>query len=422
MKLKRAAGIFSSLAILMWAGAAQAQSSDAVEQLDKGLVNWSQGFVEAVGVGAPSPRAPTPSAARLFAERAAQVDGYRNLLETVKGVRVDSETVFENFMTTSDVIRTRVEGIVRGARVIDKRYMSDGAVEVTMRMPLQGDLTGVMLEQVRSKTAATGKRVSNDFSVSVGTYNDVLRGMQTQRDAEVRRKLDAEAELRKLEEERRALEAQRKAEAERKKLAEVEARQKSAAAEVERAEAERVRLDQLISAQEESQQVAAIAGESEKEPVKPESKLETKPEAKPAAAAPAADAALVTAFNLKKGETVDPDETHPWTGLIVDARGLGLRPSLVPKLLTTDGTVVYGARSVGFDDAVKSGLVGYARDVEAARKHLRVTDDPMMVKGAKSYGPKNSDVILYDGDVDVLNSSAKDADFFSKARVMIVYN
>ena len=418
MKLKRAAGIFVALALVLWAGAAQAQGADAVEQLDKGLVNWSQGFVEAVGVGAPSPKAPTPSAARLFAERAAQVDGYRNLLETVKGVRVDSETTVENFMTTSDVIRTRVEGIVRGARVIDKRYMSDGAVEVTMRMPLQGDLTGVMLEQVRGNAAATGKRVSNDFSVSVGTYEEVLRGMQSQRDAEVRRKQEAEAELRKLEEERRALEARRKAEAERKKLAEVEAKQKAAAAEVERAEAERMRLDQLISAQEESQQVAAIASEPEKEPAKPE----TKPEAKPAAAAPAAGAALVTAFNLKKGETVDPDEAHPWTGLIVDARGLGLRPSLVPKLLTTDGTVVYGARSVGFDDAVKSGLVGYARDVEAARKHLRVTDDPMMVKGAKSYGPKNSDVILYDGDVGVLNGSARDADFFSKARVMIVYN
>lgn len=413
MKLRRALGILSALILAaLWAGPVQAQNVDAVEQLDKGLVNWTQGFVEAVGVGAPSPKAPTPSAARLFAERAAQVDGYRNLLETVKGVRVDSETTVENFMTTSDVIRTRVEGIVRGARVIDKRYMSDGAVEVRLRMPLQGDLTGVMLEQVRTNAPAPGSRVSSDFSVSVGSYNDVLRDMQSQRDAEAGRQQEAAAEAKRLEEERKRL-----AGADRKRLEELKEKQRAAEAERQRAEAERMRLDELIAAQEheDSSQVAAIPSESAKAPAKPAAASSTA-KGKPA------DGPVVTAFHLKEGSRVDADEPYPWTGLVVDARGLGLRPSLVPKLLSTDGTVVYGARSVDFDDAVKSGLVGYARDVEAARKHLRVTDDPMMIKGAKTYGAKNSDVILFDGDIDVLNQSAKGADFFSKARVMIVYN
>ena len=260
-------GIWGALvfgAIVAWAGAASAQSADAIEQLDKGLINWSQGYVQAVGVGAPSPQAPNPSAARLWAERAAKADGYRNLLETVRGVRVDAETTVENYVTTSDVIRTRVDGIVRGATVVDKRYMSDGAVELTLRMPLQGDLTGVMLEQVRGKAVAPGKRLSSNFSVSAGSYEDALRSMQMQRESEEKRKREAEAELQRLEAERKQLEAQRKADAERKRLEELEAKQKALQAERESAEAEKMRLDQLIAAQEESRQTAALPAEPAK--------------------------------------------------------------------------------------------------------------------------------------------------------------
>ena len=75
-----------------------------------------------------------------MAERAAQVVAYRNLLEAVKGVRVDSTTLVENFITTSDVIKTEVSGIIQGSMVMDKKYMSDGSVEITVGMKLTGAL------------------------------------------------------------------------------------------------------------------------------------------------------------------------------------------------------------------------------------------------------------------------------------------
>lgn len=70
--------------------------------------------------------------ARAMAERAASLDAQRQILEQLKGVAIDSTTTVENFMTKSDRIRSRVEGIVRGARITDKRYNSDGTVEVDM--------------------------------------------------------------------------------------------------------------------------------------------------------------------------------------------------------------------------------------------------------------------------------------------------
>src|SRR5512146_2314050 len=129
------------IALLAYSGAAWAQNvrtGDAVEQTSSGLINWTSGEVYATGIGAPPAKASSAAQARAMAERAAFVVALRNLLETVKGVRVDSETVVENFMVKSDVIRTRVDGIVKGARPVKTSYLSDGSVEIQVAMPLKG--------------------------------------------------------------------------------------------------------------------------------------------------------------------------------------------------------------------------------------------------------------------------------------------
>ncbi|MBN1899945.1 LPP20 family lipoprotein, partial [Candidatus Sumerlaeota bacterium] len=59
----------------------------------------------------------TSGQARLMAERAAVLDGHRQILEQLKGVHIDSSTTVEDFMTRNDRIRSRVEGLVRGARI-----------------------------------------------------------------------------------------------------------------------------------------------------------------------------------------------------------------------------------------------------------------------------------------------------------------
>lgn len=102
--------------------------------IGNGEINWADQVIRATGGGAPNPDAPNIAAARLGAERAAKADALRNILETIKGVRIDSETLVVNAMTQSDQIRTQVQGIVRGAQVVNTRYLSDGAVEVTVEI------------------------------------------------------------------------------------------------------------------------------------------------------------------------------------------------------------------------------------------------------------------------------------------------
>ena len=136
-------------------GAQTLGPSDAVESLGSGTVNWTTGEVYATGIGAPPARPANAAQARAMAERAAQVVALRNLLETVKGVRVDSETVVENFMTKSDVIRTKVDGIVKGARIVKKQFMSDGSVEVLVAMPMKGAFLNTVLPETFGGTSVS---------------------------------------------------------------------------------------------------------------------------------------------------------------------------------------------------------------------------------------------------------------------------
>jgi hypothetical protein len=119
--------------------------SEWVEKVGQGSVNWSAGFIEAKGIGAPPERYQGKINARPLALRAAKVDAYRNLLEITKGVQVDSHTTVRDFTVESDVINTQVEGLVKGAQIVDQQYLSDGTVEVTLRMPLYGELSKIMV-------------------------------------------------------------------------------------------------------------------------------------------------------------------------------------------------------------------------------------------------------------------------------------
>jgi hypothetical protein len=119
--------------------------SDWVEKVNQGSVNWSAGYIEAVGIGAPADKSIGKANARPMALRAAKIDALRNLLEITKGVQVDSTTTIKDFTVESDVINTQVNGLVKGAVVVDQQYMSDGTVEVKLRMPLYGNLAQIII-------------------------------------------------------------------------------------------------------------------------------------------------------------------------------------------------------------------------------------------------------------------------------------
>jgi hypothetical protein len=87
-------------------------------------------IVTVTGTGAMNPNQPF-QVSKLMARRAAVLDGYRLLLEHVKGIAIDSQTSVKDFITESDTINGHVEGWIRGAQITATRYI-DGTAEVDM--------------------------------------------------------------------------------------------------------------------------------------------------------------------------------------------------------------------------------------------------------------------------------------------------
>ncbi len=132
--------------LIMIPGFGYGQQGDTlVENMGNGGINWSRGIVTAKGIGAPPEKYYGKPQARPAALTAAKYVAMRNLLEIINGVRIDSTTTVKDFAVSSDIIYSKVNGMVRGARIIKQEYMSDGTVEVTVQMSLRGGFSQLVL-------------------------------------------------------------------------------------------------------------------------------------------------------------------------------------------------------------------------------------------------------------------------------------
>jgi len=75
---------------------------------------------------------------RLMAQRAARVEAMRRLLEEIKGLRLTSDTLVRDFITESDEISARADGMVYGAAEVSTYLHDDELIaEVTMEVPVE---------------------------------------------------------------------------------------------------------------------------------------------------------------------------------------------------------------------------------------------------------------------------------------------
>ncbi len=113
-------------------------------QVDAASPNWNTGKIQVTGTGVGNPNlSTTPAHLSMMARRAAITDAYRQLAEIIQGVQVDAETTVEQMMLTSDVVRTKISAIIKGAEIISEGELSGGGYSVTMEVPLFGGNGGL---------------------------------------------------------------------------------------------------------------------------------------------------------------------------------------------------------------------------------------------------------------------------------------
>ncbi|MDP7558442.1 MAG: hypothetical protein QF923_03085 [Candidatus Marinimicrobia bacterium] len=279
--------VFSSFLSAQWGWGAD----DAVEEVNSGAMNYSTGWVTATGIGAISPLAQNPGMARATAVRAAKMDAMRNLLEAVMAITVTSETTVRGSAIENDVIKTSVEGMVKGARMLDLngdgkvdyssdiRYLSDTSIEIEMGVHMSGISSIVLPPAGYAETPAGG-------------------------------------------------------------------------------------------------------------------------------APPSAATSAPTS-----GST---------TGLIIDARGIGTRPAMSPKIVDQNGGVVYGPSSFTRDYAIKFGVAGYSKDIETAKSDPRVVGNPLIVRGIGVQGSNGTDIVVANGDAATIRQAESSGKVLSSCKVMII--
>ena len=113
----------------------------------------------------------------------------------------------------------------------------------------------------------------------------------------------------------------------------------------------------------------------------------------------------------------------PYTGLVVDARGTQLRPSMSPRIVDDGGRVIFAAGHVDRALAVRSGLAGWERDLRRAVLSERVRGEPahpFLVEATGVSGPFRADAVIGAGDATRLQLADLHGDFLSKGRVVFV--
>lgn len=251
-------------------------SIEVVELKEKGSINWSRGVVQAKGIGIPPPKMSGNSNARTVALTDAKLNAFRIILEIIKELRINGTTVVGDYAIQDPAIMSKIENMVKNAKVVKKEYLTDGTVKIKMEVNLRGGFAQLVLP----------KDIKPLDSITLMTMN----------------------------------------------------------------------------------------------------------------------------------KTSSP----VFTGLVVDAKGLGVRPVMVPRILDENNQEVYGSAFVSREYAVQQGMSGYARNLKEILNNQRVADHPLVVKGLKTSGPGLSEIVISNADASKLRSTSESLYFMKKCRVIIV--
>jgi len=126
-------------------------------------------------------------------------------------------------------------------------------------------------------------------------------------------------------------------------------------------------------------------------------------------------AALASPSSAEPVIAINATGAKKYTGLVVDARGLGVKPVLSPRLLDDRGKALYGAAALTSEGRASTGVAAWFQSLDAAKKAALVGEKPLVVKAT---GSKGSDLVLASDGAKAL--AEVNTRFLAEGRVVIV--
>lgn len=127
----------------------------------------------------------------------------------------------------------------------------------------------------------------------------------------------------------------------------------------------------------------------------------------------------------RKPENTSNQNTNigSYTGVIIDARGLGLESTFSPRVYDETGRIIYGNMYIDTDFAISQGMVDYAISPEMAQAaeagQSRAGSKPILVK-AIEVKENNCNVVISKADADMILAKNNESGFLKKCAVVFV--
>ena len=109
-----------------------------------------------------------------------------------------------------------------------------------------------------------------------------------------------------------------------------------------------------------------------------------------------------------------------YTGLIIDARGLGVEPVLNPVIVSEQGHDIYSFVFISREFAVQNGVCKYLCNMDQALTDKRVGSHPLILKGLRKEGKSNAAIVISMSGYRVLEKTTERHGFLKECRVIIV--
>ncbi|MFC1875953.1 hypothetical protein ACFL2E_01565 [Thermodesulfobacteriota bacterium] len=358
------------------------------EQISEyGFIDWLNQKVYATGVGIAPQDKENPTQAKTLAYRAAVVVAQRNLLEVIKGVHIDSETIIGKRIITDDKIVSKIEGIIRFSRIESSQVLEDDAVSVTLSMPLGGRMGEVLVSVIEGTGTPLALPPSRDLTERLLHLENRVTALENQ----LSRLNDISVEQKSVIQLLTYLVEAWQHDTDRgTRILQVgfASDEETAALRHQMNEQEKQMASMAIHLNDLAHRLADLERdpESKKTPQKP--KTQTK--------------------------------THPYTGLIVDARDTGFKPSLRPELFH-QGQLIYPGSYLNLSDAVRNGYVRYYNNRFHAQQSERVGALPYATKATGTQGGDRG-LSIDDETFQMLRAVLQDPDnFLVQCRVVIIF-
>lgn len=369
----------------------------------EGVVNWGDNVVTAKGNGMAPASVSSEAQAKLLAKRAAMVDAYRGLAEAIEGIRIDAKTTVKDLVLENDKVDAQLSAFIKSAQIVSEDYR-DGAYTIEMQVPLNGDGSiASIVGQPLSQDAQNSKEQPAIPANGVDYEDNVITATgQGLAPAEIKNRTQA-----KLLAKRAAM-----VDAYRNLAEVISGVQIDSQTTVENL---MLKSDSIRSEVSGFIKGAKILNEKANDDGSYTVVLGVKIFGEDSLA----DIIMPAEEDVS---TQIPEETEEgYTGLIVDASGLKLGWAMSPKILDTNGKVIYGNIKTDPNYIKKYGTVDYVESDLGVMTSARAGLNPLVVKAVKVTGDKfNTDPVVSVEDAAKIIEENKKSNFLERMKVVFL--